>query len=65
MATEFSKLIPTETYTVTQLQGYLIGKKDDPDAAINDISVWIKDRQDEKVAIEEKRRKPSKPEFYL
>ncbi|KAJ7208134.1 P-loop containing nucleoside triphosphate hydrolase protein, partial [Mycena rebaudengoi] len=56
-AAEFAALIPNETYSIAQIQGYLLTKKHDPAGAVEDAQEWLVAQQMERRALlEEKRR---------
>lgn len=57
MALKFAEIVPSETYSVAQLQGYLLTKKVNPSGAIEGLPSWLKEQEDEKATLEEMKRK--------
>jgi chaperone BCS1 len=57
LAVEFADLAPDESYSVAELQGYLLNKKWDPQGAVDNLSAWLKDQEEEKKRIEEVKQK--------
>lgn len=57
LAQRFSEQIPGDTFSVAQLQGYLLTKKFDPVGAVEGVKGWLDEQAEEKRAAEEKRRK--------
>ena len=53
MAVEFAKLTPDETFSVAELQGYLLNRKLDPKGAVDNISTWVKEQEEERARIEQ------------
>ncbi|KAJ7155033.1 P-loop containing nucleoside triphosphate hydrolase protein [Mycena filopes] len=47
MAREFAAAIPESKYSIAQLQGYLLGFKNDPKGAVQGITAWVADRERE------------------
>jgi hypothetical protein len=57
LALEFAKLTADETYSVAELQGYLLTNKWDPWGAVDSLSAWMKDQKEEKARIEKAKQK--------
>lgn len=57
LALEFANLMADETYSVAELQGYLLNKKWDPQSAVDNLSAWMKVQEEEKARIEETKQK--------
>jgi mitochondrial chaperone BCS1 len=57
LALEFARLTAEETYSVAELQGYLLTNKWDPQGAVDNLSVWMKDQAVEKARIEKEKQK--------
>ena len=57
LAVEFSNLMADETYSVAELQGYLLNKKWDPQGAVDDLPAWMKVQEEEKMRIEEAKQR--------
>jgi hypothetical protein len=57
LAPEFAALTPTETYSVAELQGYLLNYKWDPQGAVDGMPQWMKGQEQEKAKIEEAKKK--------
>jgi hypothetical protein len=57
LALEFRKLVPEDAYSVAELQGYLLKRKLDPKGAVDNLSAWVKDQEEEKAKIEEAKTK--------
>lgn len=53
LAIEFAKLTADETYSVAELQGYLLNKKWDPQGAVDDLPEWMKAQEEEMAMVEE------------
>jgi hypothetical protein len=56
-AAEFAAIIPTETYSIAQIQGYLLTKKHDPAGAVEGAGDWIVAQQTERRALLEAKRR--------
>ncbi|KAF7340565.1 p-loop containing nucleoside triphosphate hydrolase protein [Mycena sanguinolenta] len=57
LATEFAATVPTETYSVAQIQGYLLRKKRNPFGAAQGVPEWIAEQEEEqRLIVEAKRR---------
>ncbi|KAJ7604290.1 P-loop containing nucleoside triphosphate hydrolase protein [Mycena polygramma] len=56
-ATEFASTIPSEAYSIAQIQGYLLTKKQDPAGAVHGASVWLVSQQAERRAMLEAKRR--------
>ena len=57
LALQFAKLTPDETFSVAELQGYLLNKKWDPQGAVVGMSAWSKSQLEEKARIKELKAK--------
>jgi hypothetical protein len=57
LAGEFATQTPNETYSVAELQGYLLNYKWDPQGAVGGMPQWIKEQREEKARIEEAKNK--------
>ena len=57
LAVEFAKLIPGEAFSVAELQGYLLNRKLDPKGAVDNISAWVKDQEEERFRMEQEKLK--------
>lgn len=57
LAKRFAEIVPPGTYSVAQLQGYLLTKKFDPFAAIEWLPAWLQNQEEEKAAIEGMRQR--------
>ncbi|KAK7051698.1 hypothetical protein R3P38DRAFT_2472457, partial [Favolaschia claudopus] len=55
-AAEFAAAIPTETYSIAQIQGYLLTKKHDPAGAVEGAANWLIDQQREREALREAKK---------
>ncbi|KAK7045086.1 p-loop containing nucleoside triphosphate hydrolase protein [Favolaschia claudopus] len=56
-AVEFAKIIPASTYSIAQIQGYLLTKKINPAGAVKDAEKWLKSQEEEKRAMKELKQK--------
>ncbi|KAJ6596281.1 P-loop containing nucleoside triphosphate hydrolase protein [Mycena vulgaris] len=56
-ATEFAAAIPSEMYSIAQIQGYLLTKKQDPLAALQGVHDWLMAQQMERRALAEAKRR--------
>ncbi|KAJ7479279.1 hypothetical protein FB451DRAFT_1131411 [Mycena latifolia] len=56
-AAEFSRAIPAETYSIAQIQGYLLTKKRNPSGAVEGAKDWLKAQEEEKRAMAELKQK--------
>ncbi|KAJ7434341.1 P-loop containing nucleoside triphosphate hydrolase protein [Mycena galericulata] len=56
-AAAFAAVIPNETYSVAQIQGYLLTKKGDPWGAVQGVDDWLLAQQTERRAIAESKRR--------
>ncbi|KAJ7477696.1 P-loop containing nucleoside triphosphate hydrolase protein [Mycena latifolia] len=56
-ASDFAAAIPSETYSIAQIQGYLLTKKQDPLGAVDGVDGWIAEQQAERRALAEQKRK--------
>ncbi|KAJ7908697.1 P-loop containing nucleoside triphosphate hydrolase protein, partial [Mycena leptocephala] len=45
LAHQFATAVPHSKYSIAQLQGYLLGWKNDPKGAVQGISAWIAERE--------------------
>ncbi|KAK7038512.1 p-loop containing nucleoside triphosphate hydrolase protein [Favolaschia claudopus] len=52
-ATEFAAAIPAETFSIAQIQGYLLRKKWDPLGAARGAAEWISELEEEQKSIDE------------
>ncbi|KAJ7190357.1 P-loop containing nucleoside triphosphate hydrolase protein [Mycena pura] len=50
-AAAFAAAIPTETYSIAQIQGYLLTKKHDPAGALQGARAWLVAQQEERRAL--------------
>lgn len=57
LAVRFGQSVPDMTYSVAQLQGYLLNRKWDPIGAVEGLQQWLDEQLAEKAALEEIRRK--------
>lgn len=57
LARDFSASLPTDRFSVAQLQGYLLTKKFDPKGAVQGVKAWVDELEEERRLAEEKRRK--------
>ncbi|KAJ6452448.1 hypothetical protein C8R45DRAFT_1040672 [Mycena sanguinolenta] len=57
LATEFSATMPPETYSIAQIQGYLLRKKRDPLSAAQGVPEWIAEQEEERRIIAEAKRR--------
>ncbi|KAF7340562.1 p-loop containing nucleoside triphosphate hydrolase protein [Mycena sanguinolenta] len=55
-AAEFAAAIPNDTYSISQIQGYLLTKKHDPVGAVLGASDWVTAQQTERHALLEAKR---------
>ncbi|KAK7023348.1 p-loop containing nucleoside triphosphate hydrolase protein [Favolaschia claudopus] len=55
-AADFAAAIPTETYSIAQIQGYLLTKKHDPAGAVQGAGDWLIDQQREREALREAKK---------
>ncbi|KAJ7764118.1 P-loop containing nucleoside triphosphate hydrolase protein [Mycena maculata] len=57
-AAEFPRRIPSETYSIAQIQAYLLTKKRNPGGAVDGVQNWLKSQEEEKrVLLELKQKK--------
>ncbi|KAF7351818.1 p-loop containing nucleoside triphosphate hydrolase protein [Mycena venus] len=56
-AAQFAQAVPTGTYSIAHIQGYLLTKKGDPAGAMGGIHQWLKSHEEEKREIAELRQK--------
>ncbi|KAJ6455323.1 hypothetical protein C8R47DRAFT_1228270 [Mycena vitilis] len=56
-ATDFASTIPSEAYSIAQIQGYLLTKKQDPAGALQGASAWLVSQQAERRAMLEAKRR--------
>lgn len=56
LAIRFSELIPEGTYSLAQIQEFLIRKHNDPREAVEGVLSWMEEQNEEKRKIEEKRK---------
>ncbi|KAJ7772362.1 P-loop containing nucleoside triphosphate hydrolase protein [Mycena metata] len=56
-AAEFARAIPAETYSIAQIQGYLLLKKRNPSGAVEGVHEWLKSQEEEKRALTELKQK--------
>ncbi|KAJ6529327.1 P-loop containing nucleoside triphosphate hydrolase protein [Mycena capillaripes] len=45
LARQFAAAVPHSKYSIAQLQGYLLGWKNDPSGAVQGIGTWIEERE--------------------
>ncbi|KAJ7208849.1 P-loop containing nucleoside triphosphate hydrolase protein [Mycena pura] len=57
-AAAFANLITSGTYSIAQIQGYLLTKKRDPADAVDGVNGWLKAQEEEKRAMAELKAKP-------
>jgi hypothetical protein len=55
LATRFASLVPEYKYSIAQVQGYLIRKRNDPAKALEEVGIWMKEQDEEKRMLEIKR----------
>ncbi|KAJ7721840.1 P-loop containing nucleoside triphosphate hydrolase protein [Mycena maculata] len=60
LAKEFTEAIPPARYSIAQLQGYLLSRKNDPEGAVAGIGVWIAEQEKEKREMDELKQKRRK-----
>ncbi|KAJ7148087.1 P-loop containing nucleoside triphosphate hydrolase protein [Mycena crocata] len=58
LASEFATAIPESKYSIAQLQGYLLGWKNNPTGAVQGISAWVTEREAEAGDIQKLRQGP-------
>ena len=56
-ASEFASAIPSRMYSIAQIQGYLLTKKHDPLAAVQDVKNWLVAQEMERRALSESKRR--------
>ncbi|KAF7369609.1 p-loop containing nucleoside triphosphate hydrolase protein [Mycena venus] len=56
-AAEFSAAMPSDTYSIAQIQGYLLRKKRDPLGAAQDVGEWLVEQEEERRALAEAKRR--------
>ncbi|KAJ7508840.1 P-loop containing nucleoside triphosphate hydrolase protein [Mycena galericulata] len=56
-AAEFARMIPPETYSIAQIQGYLLTKKRNPGGAVEGVPHWLQSQEEEKRALAELKQK--------
>ncbi|KAJ7094211.1 hypothetical protein C8R44DRAFT_684782 [Mycena epipterygia] len=56
-AADFARAIPAETYSIAQIQGYLLSKKRNPGGAVEGVQDWLKAQEEEKRAMAELKQK--------
>lgn len=56
LALKFSELMTNETFSVAELQGYLLTNKLDPRGAVDNLSKWMKDQEGERARMKQRRR---------
>jgi hypothetical protein len=57
LATEFAASMPPDTYSIAQIQGYLLRKKRDPLGAAKDVGEWLEEQEDERRVVAEAKRR--------
>nr|GAT49808.1 P-loop containing nucleoside triphosphate hydrolase protein [Mycena chlorophos] len=56
-ATAFAKAVPAHTYSIAQIQGYLLTKKCDPVGALEGVHAWLVGQEEERRAMAELKAK--------
>ncbi|KAJ7181489.1 P-loop containing nucleoside triphosphate hydrolase protein [Mycena crocata] len=56
-AADFARAIPAATYSIAQIQGYLLTKKRNPGGAVEGVQGWLKSQEEEKRALTELKQK--------
>ncbi|KAJ7618772.1 P-loop containing nucleoside triphosphate hydrolase protein [Roridomyces roridus] len=56
-AAVFGSAIPVETYSIAQIQGYLLTRKGDPSGAVEGVGEWVKAQEEEKRVLAEMKQK--------
>ncbi|KAJ7926814.1 P-loop containing nucleoside triphosphate hydrolase protein [Mycena leptocephala] len=56
-AAEFSAAMPSDTYSIAQIQGYLLRKKRDPLGAAQGVGEWLVEQEEERRALAEAKRR--------
>jgi chaperone BCS1 len=49
LARQFAAAVPHSKYSIAQLQGYLLGWKNDPRGAVRGIPIWIAQQEGERI----------------
>jgi hypothetical protein len=57
LALQFAYLMADETYSVAELQGYLLNSKWDPQGAVDNLSAWMKGQEEERAGIKEAKQR--------
>ncbi|KAJ7263450.1 P-loop containing nucleoside triphosphate hydrolase protein [Mycena rebaudengoi] len=57
LAKDFAEAIPAARYSIAQLQGYLLSRKNDPQAAVAGVGAWIEAQEKEKREMDELKQK--------
>jgi len=57
LATEFAASMPPDTYSIAQIQGYLLRKKRDPLGAAKDVGEWLEEQKEERRVVAEAKRR--------
>ncbi|KAJ7752663.1 hypothetical protein B0H16DRAFT_1459837 [Mycena metata] len=57
LATEFAASMPPDTYSIAQIQGYLLRKKRDPLGAAKDVGEWLEEQEEERRVVAEAKRR--------
>ncbi|KAJ7067514.1 hypothetical protein C8F01DRAFT_1121519 [Mycena amicta] len=57
LATTFATAIPPHTYSIAQVQGYLLTRKRDPVGAVDGVQGWLKEQEEERRAMAEMKAK--------
>lgn len=60
LAEQFARYIPENTFSLAQVQGFLLTKKIDPRGAVENVENWVKEQIEEKEKIEELKAKKRK-----
>ena len=57
LAEKFSTLVPEGTFSLAQIQGYMLMKKADPRGAVEDVAQWVEKQMEERKKLEEMKAK--------
>ncbi|KAJ6471240.1 P-loop containing nucleoside triphosphate hydrolase protein [Mycena vitilis] len=57
LAAQFSAAIPAGRFSIAQLQGYLLGRKNDPEGAVAGVGEWVAVQERERREMEEMKSK--------
>jgi hypothetical protein len=57
LAEQFSSIVPEGTFSLAQIQGYMLMKKADPHGAVEDAADWVEKQMEERRKLEELKAK--------